>query len=60
MAVKRTYRYLQVIKYNGLVFNSSKKLVVDCYADDTDRHRCALEYDNEEGNNADKGQTEAA
>ena len=27
------YRYLQVIKYKGLVFNSPKKLVVDCYAD---------------------------
>ena len=26
-------RYLQGTKYNGLVFNPSKKLVVDCYAD---------------------------
>ena len=25
--------YIQVIKYKGLVFNSSKKLVVYCYAD---------------------------
>ena len=25
--------YLQGIKENGLVFNPSKKLVVDCYAD---------------------------
>ena len=32
-AVKRICRYLQGIKDNGLVFNSSKKLVVDCYAD---------------------------
>ena len=31
-AVKRIYRYLQGIKDNGLVFNPSKKLVVDCYA----------------------------
>ena len=32
-AVKRTFRYLQGTKDNGLVFNPSKKLVVDCYAD---------------------------
>ena len=32
-AVKRICRYLQGIKYNGLVFNPSKKLDVDCYAD---------------------------
>ena len=32
-AVKRICRYLQGIKENGLVFNTSKKLVVDCYAD---------------------------
>ena len=32
-AVKRICRYLQVTKYNGLVFNPSKKMVVDCYAD---------------------------
>ena len=32
-AVKRICRYLQGTKENGLVFNSSKKLVVDCYAD---------------------------
>ena len=32
-AVKRICRYLQVTKDNGLVFNPSKKLVVDCYAD---------------------------
>ena len=31
--VKKTCRYLQGLKYNGLVFNSSKKLVVDFYAD---------------------------
>ena len=31
--VKRICRYLQVTNYNGLVFNPSKKLVVDCYAD---------------------------
>ena len=31
--VKRTCRYLQVTKDNGLVFNPSKKRVVDCYAD---------------------------
>ena len=29
--VKRICRYLQVTKNNGLVFNPSKKLVVDCY-----------------------------
>ena len=33
MAVKRICRYLQGTKYNGLVFNPSKKLVVYCYAD---------------------------
>ena len=32
-AVKRICRYLQCTTENGLVFNSSKKLVVDCYAD---------------------------
>ena len=32
-AVKRICRYLQGTKDNGLVFNPSKKLVVDCYAD---------------------------
>ena len=32
-AVKRIFRYLQVTNDNGLVFNPSKKLVVDCYAD---------------------------
>ena len=31
-AVKRICRYLQGIKDKGLVFNPSKKLVVDCYA----------------------------
>ena len=31
--VKRICRYLQGTKDNGLVFNPSKKLVVDCYAD---------------------------
>ena len=30
--VKRICRYLQGTKDNGLVFNPSKKLVVDCYA----------------------------
>ena len=32
-SVKRTCRYLQGTNDNGLVFNPSKKLVVDCYAD---------------------------
>ena len=32
-AVKRICRYLQGTKENVLVFNPSKKLVVDCYAD---------------------------
>ena len=32
-AVKRICRYLQGTNDNGLVFNPSKKLVVDCYAD---------------------------
>ena len=32
-SVKRICRYLQGNKYNGLVFNTSKKLVVDFYAD---------------------------
>ena len=32
-AVKRICRYLQGTKDNGLVFNTSKKLVVDFYAD---------------------------
>ena len=31
--MKRVCRYLQGTKDNGLVFNPSKKLVVDCYAD---------------------------
>ena len=31
--MKRIFRYLQSTKYNGLLFNPSKKLVVDCYAD---------------------------
>ena len=31
--VKRKCRYLQVTKDNGLLFNPSKKLVVDCYSD---------------------------
>ena len=31
--MKRICRYLQSIKKNGLVFNPSKKLVVDCYVD---------------------------
>ena len=32
-AVKRICRYLEGTKDNGLVFNPSKKLVVDCYSD---------------------------
>ena len=32
-AVKRICMYLQGTKGNGLVFNRSKKLVVDCFAD---------------------------
>ena len=31
--VKRILYYIQGTKENGLMFNSSKKLVVDCYAD---------------------------
>ena len=31
--MKRICRYLQCTKDNGLVFNPSKKLVVDCYVD---------------------------
>ena len=31
--MKRICRYLQGTKKNDLVFNLSKKLVVDCYAD---------------------------
>ena len=31
--MKRICRYLQGTKDNGLVFNISKELVVDCYAD---------------------------
>ena len=31
--VKRICRYLQGTKYNGIMFNTSKKMVVDCYAD---------------------------
>ena len=33
MALKMICRYLQGTKDNGLVFNSSKKMVVDCYSD---------------------------
>ena len=33
IAVKRICRYLQGTNDNGLVFNPSKNLVVDCYAD---------------------------
>ena len=33
-AVKRICRYIQGTKDNGIVFNISKKLVVDCYADE--------------------------
>ena len=32
-AVKRMCSYLQGTKDNGLVFNPSKKMVVDCYDD---------------------------
>ena len=32
-AVKRICRYIQGTKDNGLFFNPSKKLMVDCYAD---------------------------
>ena len=32
-AVKKISRYLQGTKYNVLVFNTSKKMVVGCYAD---------------------------
>ena len=32
-AVKRICRYIQGTKDNSLVFNPSKKLVMDCYAD---------------------------
>ena len=32
-SVKRIYRYLQGTEDNGLVFNPSKTLVVDFYAD---------------------------
>ena len=32
--MKMIYRYLQGTKDDGLVFNPSKKLVVDCYADE--------------------------
>ena len=32
-AVKSIFQYLQGTKDNGLVFNPSKKLVVDCYTD---------------------------
>ena len=32
-SVKRICPYLQGTKENGIVFNPSKKLVVDCYAD---------------------------
>ena len=33
MPVKRICRYLQGTKENGLVFNPSKKMVLDCCAD---------------------------
>ena len=33
ISVKRIFRYIQSTKDNGLVFNPSKKLVVNCYAD---------------------------
>ena len=33
MSVKRIYWYLQGTNDNGIVFNKSKKLMVDCYAD---------------------------
>ena len=33
IAVKRIFRYLQGTRENGLVFNPSKKMVEDCYAD---------------------------
>ena len=29
--MKRIFRYIQGTKYNGLVFNPSKKMVADCY-----------------------------
>ena len=32
-AVKRICRYLQGTNYNGIVFNTFKKLMVDCYSD---------------------------
>ena len=32
-AVKRICRYIQGTKDNGLLFNTSNKLVVDCYVD---------------------------
>ena len=31
--MNRIFRYLQGTKDNGLVFNPSNKMVVDCYAD---------------------------
>ena len=33
MSVKRIFRYLQGTKDNYMVFNSSKKVMVCCYAD---------------------------
>ena len=33
MAEKRIFPYLQGNKYNGIMFNLSKKLLVVCYAD---------------------------
>ena len=33
MAEKRIFPYLQGNKYNGIMFNVSKKLLVVCYAD---------------------------
>ena len=33
MAVKKICWYIQVTNNNGLVFNTSNKLVVDCYVD---------------------------
>ena len=33
MAMKNICRYLKVTKDKGMVFNTPKNLVVDCYAD---------------------------
>ena len=32
-SMKMIFHYLQVTQYNGIMFNPSKKLVVNCYAD---------------------------